>query len=305
MIFVSDLTDDELTVLRSDLEAVFRANSDPTDLPKDLRLAAEKELNEEPDKMKANIKALKQLIEDEEGLKARAEDLFLAAFLRGKKHDVTKAFQCLKNFYDFKSRYSEMYKFILPTTHPKVFAQNHMGNIAPLDRKGRKIFFIVPARFNIDEIPMIETFKMGTSIFELMLHDLTLQVSGTIIIFDMANLSLIMQARMATPTLAWHLCMLVQDKIPMRVKAIHIVNQPFYFSACFAVFKPFLKKKIRKRVFMHGTDLESLHKHIDPENLPVEYGGSRPPFSSQLTTTIIQLNESKYEEWSKYGYNKL
>ncbi|CAB0015311.1 unnamed protein product, partial [Nesidiocoris tenuis] len=48
-------------------------------------------------------------------------------------------------------------------------------------------------------------------------------------------------------------------------------------------------------VFMHGTDLESLHKHIDPENLPVEYGGSRPPFSSQLTTTIIQLNESKYE----------
>lgn len=39
-----------------------------------------------------------------------------------------------------------------------------------------------------------------------------------------------------------------QDKIPMRVKAVHVVNQPFYFSALYAVFRPFLKKKLRKRV---------------------------------------------------------
>ncbi|CAA9998838.1 unnamed protein product, partial [Nesidiocoris tenuis] len=70
---------------------------------------------------------------------------------------------------------------------------------------------------------------MGTSIFELMLHDLTLQVSGTIIIFDMANLSLIMQARMATPTLAWHLCMLVQvnmcDQRSMPTPPIYILDK--------------------------------------------------------------------------------
>lgn len=34
----------------------------------------------------------------------------------------------------------------------------------------------------------------------------------------------------------------------MRVKAVHVLNQPFYFSALYAVFRPFLKKKLRKRV---------------------------------------------------------
>ncbi|KAF6214749.1 hypothetical protein GE061_009492 [Apolygus lucorum] len=298
------LTEEELQTLKEEIEAVFKPNADPTDLPKELRLVAEKELNELPERMKSNIKELKQLIEGEEGLKAKTDDLFLAAFLRGRKHDVGKAFQCLKNFYDFKRRYPDLYKFLYPSANPEVYGQDHFGNISTLDRKGRKICFLIPYRMNIDEIPMMENFKMGTTMLEMMLHDLTLQVTGTVIIFDMRNLSFLMQARMATPTLAWHLCMVVQDKIPMRLKAIHIVNQPFYFNACYALFKPLLKKKIRKRVMMHGTDYASLHKHIAPEELPVEYGGTRAPFSSRLTTSLLHLNESRFKEWEKYGYNK-
>lgn len=57
---------------------------------------------------------------------------------------------------------------------------------------------------------MDETFKMGTTMLEMMLNDLILQVVGTVIIFDLGNLSLLMQARLATPSLAWHLCMIVQ-----------------------------------------------------------------------------------------------
>lgn len=44
----------------------------------------------------------------------------------------------------------------------------------------------------------------------MMLNDLVLQVSGTIIVFDMAGLSLLDQARLITPTIAWHLTMIVQ-----------------------------------------------------------------------------------------------
>lgn len=39
----------------------------------------------------------------------------------------------------------------------------------------------------------------------------------------------------------------------MRVKAVHIINQPFYFSAIYAVFRPFLKKKLRKRVSLYAV----------------------------------------------------
>lgn len=29
-------------------------------------------------------------------------------------------------------------------------------------------------------------------------------------------------------------------------------------------------------MFMHGSKMASLHKHLDPKHLPADYGGSRP-----------------------------
>ncbi|XP_024081802.1 clavesin-2-like [Cimex lectularius] len=300
-VLYKEKTEKELDVLREELKSVFQPNADPAELPKNLKILAENELNELPDKLRSNIKELRQLIEGEENLNARKDDLFLSAFLRGRKHDVAKAFQCLKNFYEFKARYPDMYKFLYPSRNPEVYEQNHFGNLPGLDRKGRRICVLIPARFNIDQVPLTDSFKLGTSILEMMLNDLVLQVSGTVVIFDMGGLSLMMQARLITPTVAWHLALIVQDKIPMRLKAIHIINQPFYFNAVYALFKPLLKKKLRKRIFFHGNDMESLHKHIAPENLPEEMGGTRRPFGIYLTRSLLHLNEHKFKEWETKG----
>ncbi|KAL1123714.1 hypothetical protein AAG570_001487 [Ranatra chinensis] len=225
----------------------------------------------------------------------RTDDAFLAAFLRGRKHDVNKAFQCLKNFYEFKARYPDFYSYLMPSEKPELYDLNHFASLPGLDRKGRKICACVPARIDLEVAPLSDTFKMGTAILELMLNDLHLQVTGTVVIFDLAEFSIIQQARIATPTSAWHLAMIAQDKIPLRVKAVHVLNQPFYFSALYAVFRPFLKKKLRKRIYLHGSDMSSLHKHIAPENLPVEWGGHRESFTAKLTKTLLHLNEHKFK----------
>ena len=44
--------------------------------------------------------------------------------------------------------------------------------------------------------------------------------------------------------------MSLQESFPMRLKAIHFVNEPAVFGAIFSLVKPFLKEKLVKRVYV-------------------------------------------------------
>ena len=39
----------------------------------------------------------------------------------------------------------------------------------------------------------------------------------------------------------------------MRLKGVHLVNQPWYVSTLIAIIKPFMKQKMRKRVSVRET----------------------------------------------------
>lgn len=77
-----------------------------------------------------------------------------------------------------------------------------------------------------------------------------------------------------TPPFAKRIVDWLQDSVPLRIKGIHIINQPKIFQMVFALFKPFLREKLRNRIIFHGTDRESLHKQIAPKCLPLCYDGT-------------------------------
>lgn len=99
------------------------------------------------------------------------------------------------------------------------------------------------------------------------------QVCGAVVIFDMDGLSL-QQTWQFTPPFAKRIVDWLQDSVPLRIKNIHIVNQPYVFNMVFALFKPFLKEKLKSRIIFHGTDRKSLHKYMSPKCLPECYGGT-------------------------------
>ena len=92
------------------------------------------------------------------------------------------------------------------------------------------------------------------------------QICGAIGIFDLKGLSL-GQAWHYTPTMAQRTIDMMVKCMPLRVSAIHILNQGWTFDAIFQMIKPFLNEKMRERVFMHGSDYSSLHKHINVDHL--------------------------------------
>eukprot|EP00752_Nemacystus_decipiens_P010301 g9177.t2 len=70
-----------------------------------------------------------------------------------------------------------------------------------------------------------------------------------------------------------------------RCHKTFVVNAPAWFGLSFRVVSPFLSARTRQKIRILGSDLAALQDEIDPQFLPVEYGG----------TMIVPVSESPDE----------
>lgn len=96
---------------------------------------------------------------------------------------------------------------------------------------------------------------------------------------------------------------LLQTSFPQRTHAIHIINHSWIFDKIYNVFKPFLSEDIQSKIFFHGYDLTSLHKHISPEHLPEKYGGVWPDYPYTIWLEALKDNVMVVKEMIECGYN--
>nr|CAD7570264.1 unnamed protein product [Timema californicum] len=80
------------------------------------------------------------------------------------------------------------------------------------------------------------------------------------------------------------------DALPIRHIEHHVVNTSFFMNALIALVFPFLSNRTKESIHFHYQDRASLHKFINPEILPEEYGGKVPKI--------------EYEEQEKYLHEK-
>lgn len=48
------------------------------------------------------------------------------------------------------------------------------------------------------------------------------------------------------------------------------------FNMIWQMIKPFIREKLKSRIFFHGNKMSSFHNHIPPAYLPENYGGELP-----------------------------
>lgn len=78
------------------------------------------------------------------------------------------------------------------------------------------------------------------------------------------------------------------DTMPLRVRDIWVMHQPWYFTMFWNMVRPFLKKKLTKRVHMLGNNLERMYEAIDPAVLPPDVGGTLQEDPNFVTDSWIR-----------------
>ncbi|RZF48645.1 hypothetical protein LSTR_LSTR010735 [Laodelphax striatellus] len=279
-----------------------RQSSDPFDLSLERKIQAETELDETREKLEMNIKLLRKRLTEIKDLEPETEDIFLSSFLRTKKHNIEKALKMVKEFYKIRQSYPKYFEPCLPSQ--KGFIYDLFFFTIPPERTDLGRAMLITKCKNMD--PRVVTSDMiiqaGMTSLKLCLEDPGIQVSGIIILLDLGNFTVMQQLKLITPRAAYIIVSSIQDSFPMRVREIHVVNEPLFFDAIYAIFKPFLKEKFRKRIKIHGSDMSSLHKWVSPDVLPEEYGGKLPPLTNEPMMKQLFKNEEKIKDWIHYGY---
>ncbi|XP_058795623.1 alpha-tocopherol transfer protein-like isoform X1 [Phymastichus coffea] len=273
----------------------------------EIQEVARKELRETPEVQKQAVQDLKNLLKAETDLKCPLDnDAWLIRFLRPSKYYPDSALKLVKNYYSFKVKHANVYDGLKPSNEGNIFKHNILTVLPNRDQHGRRILIIeLGKKWKHQEVTLDEVFKGCVLYLEAAMLEPTSQIAGAIVIFDMDGLSL-QQTMQFTPPFAKRIVDWLQDAMPLRIKNIHIVNQPYIFNMVFALFKPFLREKLKNRIVFHGKDRKSLHKYISPKCLPECYGGtiSIPRVTGSQWLELLMMCDKEYEAINSYGYKK-
>ncbi|XP_015335693.1 alpha-tocopherol transfer protein-like isoform X2 [Marmota monax] len=229
-------------------------------LTEELVTKAREELQEKPEWRLRDVQALRDMVRKEyPNLSTSLEDAFLLRFLRARKFDYDRALQLLVNYHSCRRSWPEVFSNLKPSALKDVLSSGFLTVLPHTDPRGCHILCIRPDRWIPSNYPITENIRAIYLTLEKLI-----QSEET------------------------------QDGFPIRIKAVHVVNEPRIFKGIFAIIKPFLKEKIANRFFLHGSDLNSLHTNLPRNILPKEYGGTAGELDTASWSAVLLASEDDF-----------
>ncbi|XP_012267007.2 alpha-tocopherol transfer protein [Athalia rosae] len=263
---------------------------------------ARRELGETEEAKCQSIQELRDLIyERGECTPHRMDDAFLIRFLRARNFNAYRAHRLVVNYCNFKEDHPEIHRDVKPLEMRHIGDDDIVTVPAYRAQCGRRIMIYRMGNWDPRKYSLEEIFKATVIILELGILEPRAQILGGIVIFDLEGLTMA-HAWSVTPQVAGMVLSLMVSAFPMKSQAIHILHQSWIFDAIFAVFKPLLDARMRDKIFFHGDNMESLHRHIDPTSLPKKYGGTRNELPYYKWIDKLSQNPTIVKEMQQLGY---
>ncbi|XP_018329677.1 clavesin-1 isoform X3 [Agrilus planipennis] len=236
-----------------------------------------KELRETPEIVQKAIEELRELLKNDDTIYFRDDDEFLLIFLRPCKFYAKSAYELMKRIADFKENNKALLDNLLPEDEKDAFVNHNVVNVLKdRDHKGRRVLIVnCGGTWNTSKVTADQLFRLFYLIHEAAILEPETQVRGVVVIMDFEGLSYKQVAALSI-TFSMRLLSFIQQAMPLRLKEVHMVKQPFIFKAVWSMFKPFIKEKLKSRMYFHGDKMPSLHQHLAPSHLPKNYGGELP-----------------------------
>lgn len=278
---------------------------DTSPLNEEAKKVAEEELRETPEVVQQGIKELRELLKNDPSLNFKDDDETLITFLRPCKFYPKSALDLMKRVSDFKKKNKDVVGNLMPEDEKDAFTNYNVVNVLTnRDHKGRRVLLVnVGGSWDPSKVTADQLFRLFFLIHEAAVLEPETQVRGVVVIMDFNNLGM-KQIGALTPAVSMRLLSFIQEAMPLRLKEVHMVKQPLIFKMVWAIFKPFIKDKLHKRIFFHGDKMSSLHKHMDPSHLPGDYEGKLPNinYTGADWYPCIEKYKDHIATWNKFGY---
>ncbi|XP_017857918.1 PREDICTED: alpha-tocopherol transfer protein-like [Drosophila arizonae] len=238
---------------------------------------ARAELRETDELRAESLQKLRELLKATPELNYKDDDAFLLIFLRVCHFYPESALEKLKNVASFRKENKALVHGLQVKDVQERFVKGSVINVLKnCDQKGRRVLIVNCGKlWDPNLIPSDEMFRMLYVVHIAAQLEEETQVRGVVCIMDFDGLAM-KQVKALSPSFSKRLLTFIQEAMPLRMKEVHIVKQPFIFNMVWTLFKPFIKEKLNKRMHFHGSDMKSLHKFLDPSVLPANYKGTKP-----------------------------
>lgn len=125
----------------------------------------------------------------------------------------------------------------------------------PLNGTGPRILYVRTGRYPTEKFSFADVMCIANAMQEIcMWEDDYFVICGYVQILDMKDYSAAHMLQM-TPTVVKKMSTFAEDAVPLRQRAIHIINMPAGFEKVFNMLKPLMPLKQQERV--------SPEKHIE------------------------------------------
>eukprot|EP01091_Cochliopodium_minus_P000242 TRINITY_DN1025_c0_g1_i1.p1 TRINITY_DN1025_c0_g1~~TRINITY_DN1025_c0_g1_i1.p1 ORF type:complete len:298 (-),score=93.43 TRINITY_DN1025_c0_g1_i1:108-1001(-) len=230
------------------------------------------------------IEALDTFKKDHPNLVKEHRDIFIMMFIWARKLDLKRTQELMVKHYEWREKYDidnlnfewirEM--FLMGFTYgPQI------DGIDCVDKKGRMLSFILPEKMmhhpelandkNLVKKMMHYSWWTLERIFYQKKYASYFR-DGVVYLEDFEGVAFMKITKIMDRSVMKE-SMSMQDAVPLRIRGIILYNPPTWIRFLIAIAKPFMKKKLSKKVSVIKSRQE-LSEVVSDENLPTFLGGS-------------------------------